>query len=250
MSDSGVPKPRINKWWIIGGGLAAATVFYIYKKRSSGAAATSATNASATDGSIDPATGIPYADESGDYSGAGGIATGSPWGALSGLTYNAQTGAYELPATGASGTVPTDNASYAKQVTSYLESLGYDPQAVAQALGIWLSGSGQTLTAAQSGIVQVAQGYYGAPPVGVPAPNYSNNGGQSTSVPAFVTGDAQQDAAIGQSSYVAGAYKNYQTALGTGNGQTAAAAQKAYLDAFSQYVAQTGLGQTTNPVKL
>lgn len=95
MTDQEIPKPKLklNKYWIIGGGLAAMFVAYEYKKRASAASAAvtpTATDTSTTDTSIDPSTGIPYADETA-YSGT----TGSPYSALAGLTYDAATGQYE-----------------------------------------------------------------------------------------------------------------------------------------------------------
>lgn len=210
--------PR-GKVFLIGGGLVAVGVVYYIRHRAS-----TASNASAAiDPTIDPSTGVPYADESGDYSGAGGIVSGSPYGALSPTGITAATD------------IPANNQTYASNLINLLVSEGYDRGAVSSAIGKWLSGSGAQLNATETGIVQVAQGLGGSPPTSVPAPNYITNQGQSTgpdfTVP-FITGDNQQDTAIARSSYVAGAYQAYQ------HNQTAAT-QKQYLDAFTQYIAST-----------
>lgn len=192
MSDPGAPKPKLklNKWWLIGGGLAVAFVVYEYRKRaaSSSTAAQASTNTAidpatgvpyanevAGSSSIDPTTGIPYADETGDY----GTTYGSPYSALGGLSYNAATGQYQAASTSALPAALSSNGSWAQQVSNYLESSGYNPASVTDAIGAYLSGNGQGLTQQQYSIVQTALGYFGSPPTGVPAPVLANNAGQS-----------------------------------------------------------------------
>lgn len=65
-----------------GGAAMAGVVFYAYWKRRSSAGVPAATSSIGTDATIDPATGMPYADETGVYgSSYGGVdpATGIPF---------------------------------------------------------------------------------------------------------------------------------------------------------------------------
>ncbi|MGI0135327.1 MAG: hypothetical protein ACREBW_10270 [Candidatus Micrarchaeaceae archaeon] len=150
---------------VAGGGVALIALIYIYKKQSAANASTAATNPG-----IDPATGIPYADEQGAYS--------SPYGttpSLYGYT-DPSTGAF-ITGTGAGSTVtqPSTNASWAQEVEAYMQNLGYDPTAVAAALGKYLVGG--TLTADQQSIVQAALGFFGNPPNGAPPVSTGAGGG-------------------------------------------------------------------------
>lgn len=85
--DSFRSNPKL-KIWVAGGAIAAVGVVYYVRKRRATATTTDAGATSATVG----ADGVPFADEADYY---GGVTSGSPYAALSGLTYNAQTGQYE-----------------------------------------------------------------------------------------------------------------------------------------------------------
>ena len=148
-----VPKPAVY------GGIAVAVVggvLWIRSRNSSAAASTAATpytGAAAADPSVDPATGIPYADEAG----AAGYGSGTAYG------YPAGGGVYTpVPGTGTAGY--TDNAQWAQAVEQGLTGLGYDPIAVGAAIGKYLAKL--PLTTAQTTIVQTADAEYGPPPVG------------------------------------------------------------------------------------
>jgi hypothetical protein len=144
-------------WLLVaGGGVGLIGLIYVYRKQSQ------ANTTGATDPSIDPATGIPYANEMG-----GGL--NSPYGttpSLYGYT-DPSTGAF-ITGVGSGGVVtqPSTNASWAQQVEAYMQNLGYDPTAIAAALGKYLTGG--MLTSDQQSIVQAAQGFFGNPPQSVP----------------------------------------------------------------------------------
>jgi LysM repeat protein len=170
-------KKNTKTWLLIGGlGVGGVVIWYVIKNRSS----SSSTNAATAAGSgIDPTTGIPYADEY-DTSGLGTTPS------LAGYV-DPTTGAY-ISGAGATPTqvlAPSTNASWAQQVESYLEGLGYDPTTVAAAIGKYLTGQG--LTSDQSGIVAAAQGFFGNPPQGAPAPVTIPPTGQNGGSPSPVT---------------------------------------------------------------
>lgn len=217
-----------NPVFLIGGVVALGIVYYEYSKAkktaSANAAATTAATVAgtSTDPSIDPTTGLSYASE--DYSPATG-------------------GAYGIPATGGStvniNPATTSNSGWVQAATQALVALQYDPQAIASALGAYISGAG--LTADQLQIVQAALGQEGNPPVAVPAPTLATSSGQSgTSTTSVtngastggvdltvpdVTGDIYQDDAIAKYPYVASAYAAYKA-------NPTAATQQAYLSAY------------------
>lgn len=174
-----LPKIKLNKVWVIGGGVGAVAIWFAYRKLggsklSPGAATGTAVDTSAT---VDPTTGLPYADDSG-YSSALGGATGSPWGSLSGLTYNPATGQYE--AAGGSTATPTadsSNVQWGQAVENYLAGLGYNATSVNLALGKWFTGAG--LSDSEYQIVQAAIGAQGNPPVTVPSPILAAPTGQT-----------------------------------------------------------------------
>lgn len=162
-------KKSTKNWMILGAvGAAGVVIWYVMRARSQ-----SSTSTSTTDPNIDPATGVPYADEySSDYGGYGVSGSGVP----------SQFGYYD-PTTGqyitgtSSVTAPPTNASWAQQVESYLQQLGYDPTTVAAAIGKYLTG--QALSSDQQGIVAAAVGFYGNPPLGAPAIKTTTPSGQS-----------------------------------------------------------------------
>lgn len=143
---------------------AGIVIWYVMRARSQSSSSTST-----TDPSIDPSTGLPYAQEYGGY-GAGGMGVPQQFG-----YYDPTTGQY-ITGT-ASVTAPPTNASWAQQVESYLQTVGYDPTTVAAAIGKYLTG--QTLSSDQQGIVAAAVGFYGNPPLGAPPISTGTPGGQS-----------------------------------------------------------------------
>jgi hypothetical protein len=173
----GATKPPMKKStrnWLIVGILGGGVVVVYYVMRARSSAATNATGTT-TDPSIDPSTGIPYAEED---SGALGAYGTSP--SLYGYT-DPSTGAFiSGVGAGATGvvTAPSTNASWAQQVEAYLQNLGYNPTSVAAALGKYLTG--QSLSADQAAIVAAAQGFYGNPPQGAPPILQTNPSGNGT----------------------------------------------------------------------
>jgi hypothetical protein len=140
------------------GGIGVAVVggvLWIRSRNSSAAAATAGTATAAADPSVDPATGIPYAQEAAaaGYGGGSGVGYGYPSGG----------GVYSTSAAPPAATY-TDNASWAQAVEQGLTGLGYDPISVGAAIGKYLAKL--PLTAAQTTIVQTAVAEYGPPPAG------------------------------------------------------------------------------------
>lgn len=160
-------KKSTRNWMLIGGvGAAGIVVWYIMRARSQA-------STTSQDPSIDPTTGIPYAQES--SSGYGGYGVGGAGVPQQFGYYDPQTGQY-ITGTGSVTTPPT-NASWAQQVEAYLQTVGYDPTTVAAALGKYLTG--QTLTSDQQGIVAAGVGFYGNPPMGAPPIVPTTPSGQS-----------------------------------------------------------------------
>lgn len=143
--------------WAVYGGVGVAVVGGVlwWRNRSSSSTASSATTAATDPNLIDPATGIPYADETaGSLSGSSGLSGlgfGFPTSDITGSTLSA-------------GTSFTTNAQWAQAVEAGLTGLGYDAQAVGSAVGKFLLN--QPLTSDQVTIVQTAVAEYGPPPVG------------------------------------------------------------------------------------
>jgi hypothetical protein len=156
--------------------VAGVVVVAVYRSRKASQQAAAATTG--TDPLIDPATGIPYAQEQG----AGGIdpVTGIPYSQEQGGSYGAygtQAGyGYGYGAAGAPGvplgyggaagsTTPifSDNASWAQYVESYLAGLGGDPNTIGNALGKYITGQG--VTPAQQALIEQAIAFGNKPPV-------------------------------------------------------------------------------------
>jgi hypothetical protein len=163
--------------WVAGGLGLFIVGLYIYKKRK--AAQQDQSGATTTDQSgIDPSTGLPYSQESGGqidpttgvpYSqeygygggyglgyGGGGFGGGFPW--------------WQQPPPSSTMQTVTTNAQWAQASEAYLQSLGYNPEKVALALGRYLSGQG--LTNDEFNIVEAAIGFEGQPPQGAPPPHH------------------------------------------------------------------------------
>jgi hypothetical protein len=163
------------KWqiWAIGGVASAGVVWWAYKRQSSKAAASNLTDQSATDPTIDPTTGLPYASEM--YS---GISSGSGYGGI----YDPSTGA-TIGTTG-QFTAPqvvtsfANAAEWGQAAIQRLIALGYNPVDASIALGVYIAGN--NLTETQYGIVQAAISQAGPAP-GVPAPHMAPPAGQTGS---------------------------------------------------------------------
>ena len=177
-------KKSTRNWLLIGAlGAAGVVIWYVMYSRAKGS-----TTAASSD-AIDPNTGIPYSQE---YGSMGGYGPSGVTPSLYGYT-DPTTGAFiSGVGAGATGvvTAPSTNASWAQQVEAYLQNIGYDPVAIAAAIGKYLTG--QTLTSDQSGIVAAAQGFFGPPPQGAPVisvtpPSGNGSGGGSTGFTSFKT---------------------------------------------------------------
>lgn len=167
-------KGKSAKWWIAGGGAAAIAVVYEYRKSANAAAAA----ASALPSDTTDTTGTDYTDDS-DYSDTGAsdaysdaydtAAIGSPYSALSGLTFDPSTGTYEsVGSYGQQQAQPTTNAQWFQQAETYIMGLGDDPLTASAALGKYMAGGG--LTQDQLSVVQTAIAAIGPPPSSVPPP--------------------------------------------------------------------------------
>lgn len=163
-------KPPMSKktrnWLIIGGvGAAGIVIWYIMRNKS---------QAAATDPTLDP--NAAAADAYGGYGVSGyGSNIPSQFG-----YYDPTTGAY-ITGSGIPGstvTAPSTNAEWAQQVEAYLQGLGYDPTAVGNAIGRYLSG--MHLTQTQGGIVAAAKAFFGKPPGGAPPVVINPPAGQHT----------------------------------------------------------------------
>lgn len=164
MADGGVTKELDTKIagvpaWGIGALLAGGVIVFVYvrnKKNQAEDSATSATDTgtdtSGTD--VDPATGLPYADESSYDTGID---------SLSGLSTDES--AYPVGLTAQGTPAPTTNVQWERLVADELLAKGDDPTLISNALTKYLSGG--SLTAAENGIVSLALQMFGAPPEGL-----------------------------------------------------------------------------------
>lgn len=165
-----------NKKVLIAGGVVGGVVVFIAYRRSKATAAQTATTQ-------DTSAADQYAQSGGDYGTAGfGNAGGSPYSALSYLTYDASTGQYYNPnhdASTANSTdwqsmTVTDNQTWAQKALAFLTGEGFNSGASSTALGKYLNGA--ELSDSETNIVSAALGQIGNTPVQVP-PSYTNNTG-------------------------------------------------------------------------
>lgn len=183
MTDSVPVKFKPNKWWYLGGA-AAIGAYVFYRRRQSQNAPAQTANTPTADPSIDPATGIPYADET----------TSDPYGYGQGYSLagyqDPGTGAY-ITGAGASGPAgntvlaASTNAEWSQQVESYLVNQGYDAASVGAALGHYLHGN--ALTSDEATIVETGMAYFGSPPQGAPGLHLQPPAGQTGTTPATYT---------------------------------------------------------------
>jgi len=195
------PKPKMSRNKKIGlfavGGLIGLGGILWWRSHNASSAATSAdtSGTDTADSGIDPATGIPYADE---YGGTG--AYGTTPGELG--TYDPITGTY-VPGYGTTGTVttPATNAEWAQAAITTLTADGYDPATVTTAIGLYLAGQG--LSQDQYDIVQAAIGVECQPPGGAPPPHLTSSpppSGTGTTTP---TGNIKVPNVIGSRGFPA-----------------------------------------------
>jgi hypothetical protein len=171
-----VPKPAL----IAAGAAALGIVAYAwYKHKSSGSSTPdTSTDPSLSDSSIDPATGVPYADEFGASNGGYGyLGVNDP---TTGTVIGSGVGTQVV-------TQATTNASWAQASQAYLTTYGgyQDSSAVAAALGAGLLG--HYMTPDQIGIWNSAVAFEGDPPQGHPPLNTTPPTGQppaQTTLPA------------------------------------------------------------------
>lgn len=167
-----VPKPAL----IAVGAASVGILAYAYYRHSQSSSAESTDTSSVTDSSIDPATGVPYADEFGyTNSGYGFLGVNDPsTGSI--ITSGSGTGVVQI----------TTNAQWSQAAQAYLASIGgFDATAVAAALGAGLLG--HYITPDQVVIWNAAIAFEGNPPGGYPPLNTTPPTGQpptTTALPA------------------------------------------------------------------
>ena len=182
-----VPKKYAIGAVVVAGGL--GVIVYIRSRKAATAAAAADTTASTsagtsgTDPSIDPATGIPYAEEYAgmgvsDYGGAGAYgsgydAGGYPIGSQADLTWSSQ------QQTG----ITTNNEWVQEAIGGAVPG---DPATIQAAIAAVLGGI--TVTTAQKNLFMEAVGILGAPPQGYPPIHTSDTSGHpGTPSPANVS---------------------------------------------------------------
>jgi hypothetical protein len=185
----------VPKKYAIGGGLAAAAVVVIVIVRNRNAAAAAPADTTTTDATgdaddsdtddsgIDPATGIPYADETGDDSGDdyGDIDAEEGIDPNTGIPYADEDGG-SGGITGTTGTAITTNDEWVSEGMSDLPG----SQATIQAALTAVLG-GLTVTTAQRNLFLEAVGVNGQPPQGYPQPIKTSDTGAQPKPPAGKT---------------------------------------------------------------
>jgi hypothetical protein len=174
---------KINNWYVVGGAAGLGLVIYLYRRSSSGASSsTSSTSATGTDpltglpyssdNTVDPLTGMTYLQEAQTYGSVaaadaqGGTGAGYGLAGSSGYGYTGTAGypTSNVGAGSAAGQSYATNAAWAQAVQAGLSALGYDPQTVASALGLYFAQ--HPLSADQAQIIQAAEAEFGPPPQG------------------------------------------------------------------------------------
>jgi hypothetical protein len=188
MADSitipGVGPVNKKKAAIIGGGVISAVVAVsIYRRKSAAATAAAApadTSSDDSSGLIDPATGVPYADEANGLDsfdpGSGGDEfdtgnfdpAGYPIGSQADLAWQAQQAGTGL---GIPGTTVTTNSQWVEAAEQQLGNTSAVSSALLSVLG------GVAVTAAQQQVFQQAVGFLGPPPQGYPPINLTSTSG-------------------------------------------------------------------------
>jgi PASTA domain len=198
---------NVPKKYAIGAVAAAAglgVIVYIRARNTANAAAAAdtstaaATDTSGYDPTIDPSTGIPYAEENSgmdtsDYGGAGAYGTGYdaagyPIGSSQDLAWSQQ-----------QTTGITTNNEWVQEATG--GSVPGDPGTIQAALSAVLGGL--TVTTAQKNLFMEAVGVLGAPPQGYP-PIHTSDTSAQPGTPAKASATVKVPNAVGQTQ--AGAY--------------------------------------------
>ena len=152
------------------GAVAAAVVYGFYKKRQSAAnlaaqgasdaAAANAATSNQGDGSIDPVTGVPYADEGGVY-GYGGIDPST------GVPYNYEDTAFQQYEEYGSQQQYSTNESWAEAAIEYAQSdLGATQALAQQSVSDYLAQNPQGLPASEYDLMSELLALIGPPPTG------------------------------------------------------------------------------------
>lgn len=228
MVDAG-PASKVKPVYLYVGGAGLGVVAYLYYKRKQAAnaaasTATTDTTAASAD-AIDPATGIPYADENV----GSGYSAASSNGSAYGLTPS-----YYSTVNTSTNTVPTTNAQWAQEALTQLTAQGYDGISVSGALGAYLLNA--NLSDAQYQIVQAAIALEGYPPVPVPSPHQAPPAGQTNTSPAVPDSNRSQlsEVQVRAASPVTNQiYQKYMSSTGWDKG----AWQQAYFQSVNEYKA-------------
>jgi hypothetical protein len=159
-----VPKPALIA---VGAASVGILAYAYYRHNSVAATATDTSGTDVTDTSIDPATGVPYADEFGYMnSGYGFLGVNDP-----------STGQIITSGSGTGVVTISTNAQWSQAAQAYLASIGgYDSTTVAAALGAGLLG--HYITPDQVSIWNAAIAFEGNPPGGYPPLNVTPPTGQ------------------------------------------------------------------------
>lgn len=170
---------QINNWYVVGGGAGLALVIYLYRRSSASSKASASASGTdpltglpySSDNTVDPLTGMTYLQEAQTY---GSVAaaeaqagSGSAYGLSGGSGGYGGTAGFPTSNVGAgsaAGQSFATNAAWAQAVQAGLSALGYDPQTVAAALGLFFAQ--HPLSATQAQIVQAAEAEFGPPPQG------------------------------------------------------------------------------------
>lgn len=146
-----IPKPAL----MIGAAAGVGILFYVYWSRTGGTGGGDPSGID-PDAGMDPYTGLPYSDQFGFGSGYSGIGVYDPGtGGTIGGGYGGQI------VTGA-----TTNAMWSQAAIAYMETHGYEGNAVSNALGKVLTG--RPLTVDELNIFNAARAVQGEPPQAYP----------------------------------------------------------------------------------
>lgn len=178
-----------------GGAVAAAVAYGFYKKRQTAAQGASTAAAAVADtsnqgnGSIDPVTGVPYADEGGVY-GYGGI---DP---TTGVPYNYEDTAFLQYEEYGSQQQYSTNESWAEAAIEYAQSdLGATQALAQQSVADYLAQNPQGLPASEYDLMSELLALLGPPPIGsfklheATTTTTGGGGGGTTSLKTLAPGD-------------------------------------------------------------
>lgn len=160
-----IPKPAL---YMGVAGAAAIILYAYYQRRAGGGGGGNTPTDGGADPSIDPSTGLPYADEfGGGYSGMG--------------IYDPSTGGTIGTGYGQIIQQVSTNAAWTQAAVAYMTTVGYEGTAVQNAIGKALLG--QALTQAELDIFNAARAVEGEPPNGYPPIHMVGNAPGGTTNP-------------------------------------------------------------------